>query len=103
MNISCAATRARLTSHEFSGWLNADAPLNIPDMVVTLEVLKLSGWSNASANWNICDMVVTLEVSKLSGWLNANANVNIPDMSVTLEVFQLERSPLNSVIPKKST
>ena len=42
-------------------------------MFVTLEVSKLSGWLNADASLNIKAMVVTLEVSKLSGWLNAPA------------------------------
>ena len=42
-------------------------------MVVTLEVSKLSGWLNADAPENISDIVVTLEVSKLSGWSNADA------------------------------
>ena len=42
-------------------------------MVVTLEVLKLSGWLNADAPLNMKPIAVTLEVSKLSGWLNADA------------------------------
>eukprot|EP00964_Phaeocystis_antarctica_P053768 scaffold31580_cov55-Phaeocystis_antarctica.AAC.1 len=41
-------------------------------MSVTLEVLKFSGWLNADAPLNMKRMVVTLEVSKLSGWLNAD-------------------------------
>ena len=42
-------------------------------MFLTLEVSKLSGWLNADAALNIRYMLVTLEVSKLSGWLNADA------------------------------
>ena len=42
-------------------------------MVVTLDVLKLSGWLNADAPLNIWPMFVTLDVSKLSDWLNADA------------------------------
>ena len=49
------------------------AALNMPDMVVTLEVSKLRSWLNADARENIQSMAVTLEVSKLSGWLNAYA------------------------------
>ena len=47
--------------------------LNMPYVVVTLEVSKLSGWLNADAETNMPYVVVTLEVSKLSGWLNAPA------------------------------
>ena len=43
------------------------------DMSVTLEVSKLSGWLNADAKMNMDCMFVTLEVSKFSGWLNADA------------------------------
>ena len=42
-------------------------------ILVTLDVSKLSGWLNADAAINICCMCVTLDVSKLSGWLNAAA------------------------------
>ena len=42
-------------------------------MVLTPEVSKLSGWLNADAHLNMLLMVVTLDVSKLSGWLNADA------------------------------
>ena len=42
-------------------------------MFVTLEVSKLSGWLNADAPLNMEPMYVTLEVSKLSGWLKALA------------------------------
>ena len=58
---------------KLSGWLNADAPENMPYMFVTLEASKLSGWLNADATENMPYMVVTLEVSKLSGCLNADA------------------------------
>ena len=46
---------------------------NMLCVVVTLEVLKLSGWLNADAPLNMKPIAVTLEVSKLSGWLNADA------------------------------
>ena len=39
-------------------------------MAVTLDVLKLSGWLNADAPLNMPRMEGTLEVSTLSGWLN---------------------------------
>ena len=39
-------------------------------MSVTLDVLKLSGWLNADAPLNMPRMEGTLEVSTLSGWLN---------------------------------
>ena len=42
-------------------------------MVVTLDVSKLSGWLNADAPLNMLFTAVTLDVSKLSGWLNASA------------------------------
>ena len=51
----------------------AERTENIHLMVVTLDVSKLSGWLNADAWLNMWFMVVTLEVSKLSGWLNADA------------------------------
>ena len=97
MNISCAATRARLTSHEFSDWSNADAPCR-----ESKKGHQCGGrygsrygrrWATAGhaarrgglgcrfgavhgeeRTPNILDMSVTLEVSKLSGWLNASAN-----------------------------
>ena len=47
--------------------------LNMPYMLLTLDVSKLSGWLNADARRNMLCMVVTLDVSKLSGWLNAQA------------------------------
>ena len=42
-------------------------------MSVTLEVSKLSGWLNADAPLNMLFTAVTLDVSKVSGWLNADA------------------------------
>ena len=42
-------------------------------MSVMLDVSKPSGWLNADAEVNMEPMVVTLDVSKLSGWLNAEA------------------------------
>ena len=50
---------------------------NIWLMLVTLEVSKLSGWLNTDAPWNMPYILVTLEVSKLSGWLNAYANCRV--------------------------
>eukprot|EP00964_Phaeocystis_antarctica_P009741 scaffold5300_cov85-Phaeocystis_antarctica.AAC.2 len=58
-------------------------------MTLTLDVSKLSGWLNADAWLNIWYMAVTLEVSKLSGWLNADAPLNMPRMEGTLEVSTL--------------
>ena len=46
---------------------------SISRMSVTLEVSKLSGWLNADAPLNMPYMFLTLEVSKLSVWLNAEA------------------------------
>ena len=46
--------------------------MNMPYMLLTLDVSKLSGWLNADARRNMLCMVVTLDVSKLSGWLNAD-------------------------------
>eukprot|EP00964_Phaeocystis_antarctica_P046651 scaffold26979_cov53-Phaeocystis_antarctica.AAC.2 len=43
-------------------------------MLVTLDVSKLSGWLNADARMNMEPMVMTLDVSRLSGWLNADAS-----------------------------
>ena len=42
----------------------------MPHMSVTLEMSKLSGWLNADAPLNMLRMEGTLEVSTLSGWLN---------------------------------
>ena len=42
-------------------------------MAVTLDVSRLSGWLNADAELNMLCMVVTLDVTRLSGWLNADA------------------------------
>ena len=72
--------------------------MNMPTIVVTLEVSRVSGWLNSDADcaewkgghigsgrnagWirtgaertlNMRYMLVTLDVSKLSGWLNADA------------------------------
>eukprot|EP00964_Phaeocystis_antarctica_P009740 scaffold5300_cov85-Phaeocystis_antarctica.AAC.1 len=40
------------------GWLNADAPLNMPCMEGTLEVSTLSGWLNAFAPLNMRRIVL---------------------------------------------
>tara|TARA_B100000795_G_scaffold175657_1_gene132707 strand:+ start:183 stop:476 length:294 start_codon:yes stop_codon:yes gene_type:complete len=53
-------------------------------MFLTLEVSKLSGWLNADAALNIRYMLVTLEVSKLSGWLNADAPCRVERRGHTL-------------------
>ena len=45
----------------------------MPYMAVTLDVSRLSGWLNADAELNIQLMSVTLDVSRLSGWLNTDA------------------------------
>ena len=34
-----------------SGWLNADALLNMPYISVTLDVSRLSGWLNTLSGW----------------------------------------------------
>ena len=46
-------------------------------MSVTLDVSKLSGWLNADAPRNMPLIFVTLLVSKCSGWLKADAPMNI--------------------------
>ena len=76
--------------------------MNMPTIVVTLEVSRVSGWLNSDADcaewkgghigsgrnagWirtgvertlNMRYMLVTLHVSKLSGWLNADAPCRI--------------------------
>ena len=43
-------------------------------MLVTLDVSRLSGWLNADASLNMPHMLLTLDVSRLSGWLNADAS-----------------------------
>ena len=45
----------------------------MPDMLMTLDVLRLSGWLKADVEPNIQAMFVTLDVSRLSGWLKADA------------------------------
>ena len=40
-------------------------------MSLTRDVSKLSGWLKADADLNMRYMFVTLDVSKFTGWLNA--------------------------------
>ena len=45
---------------------------------MTLDVSKLSGWLKADADLNMWFILVTLDVSKLSGWLKADAPCREP-------------------------
>ena len=42
-------------------------------MLVTRDVSRLSGWLKADAELNMKVILVTLDVSRLSGWLKAAA------------------------------
>ena len=68
--------------------------LNINDILVTLEVLKLdkSKYSNSLQFWNIDCILVTLIVLKLRHSLNINA------ISVTLEVLKLDISKYSNSV-----
>ena len=62
-----AGDRSACSVHDckFGAGHGEERTWNMPNMLVTLEVSKLSGWLNAEALLNICSMVVTPEVSQL--------------------------------------
>ena len=72
-------------------------------IVMTRDVSKLSGWLKADAWLNMEPMFVTLDVSRLSGWLKAAAPSNMRHIFVTLDVSQLEMSALKFCKPEKSS
>ena len=70
----------------------AERTRNMYFMFVTLDVSKLSGWLNADAPLNIANifpMLVTLDVSKLSGWLNADASAEFAFCRVESRAYDM--------------
>ena len=76
-NSSCFVVAAGPVHDEIS-WLNDEAPLNIPQKDVTLDVSQFP-----------------------MGWLNAEADSNNASIFVTDDVSHREISPSNVVLPKK--
>ena len=63
------------STHQPRDWLKAEAPLNMPSMVVTPEMSHAPrSWLKASVFWNIPSIVVTPEVSHAPmSWSKAEA------------------------------
>ena len=78
-------------THQPRSWSKTEASLNISSMVVSSPrwtLQPLSGWSNAEAPSNIPHMLVTLStLQSPSDWLNDEASQNIPSIVVIPEVF----------------